>query len=272
MVDIPFPYRDAPRNLLFVNSTFQCLLGIVVFFIGFLFLKKFLKRRTKALQWISLTYLFFGFSIFLAGLQALIAWWQYENVTNPDPLVYGIPLFVGSLRWPLNALAYPLSMLSLLFLLFFVKTVFNKPKREIVYVYTVASIIWIIHAIYNGLFVYIPKEQYKVGASSVSDIGLITFLILGTYVHAILAYYSNKGRKKEQDPIVRTGLTLMMISGVTVIFGYAVFVVHGVLKLNFEFIPWTIGTIAVFLIYLGFSMPEWFRRLLYKRYKLETLS
>ncbi len=258
--EIPFPYREVSKDLLLLNSVSQFLIGLIVLFIGTLFVKKYLERRTQALKWVSLTYLAFGFSVFIGSWQGLIAWWQYENVTNPNPLVYGLPLFIDDLSWPFNAIAYVINMFSLIFLMMFIRSVFEKPGRKFVHGYVVVGSLWILYALYQGIFVYIPEARYKEGGSSMGIIGLISFLLLGTLVHALLAYHAYRARQGEKDVVIRDGLTLIMLAGLTVLLAYVVFVVNGLFTLNLDFLAWLIGAIAVVFVYLGFTLPEWFRR------------
>ncbi len=264
---IPFPYREVPKDLLLINSTSQFLIGLVVLVIGGLLFKKYLERRTKALLYVSLTYLAFGISVFIGSWQGLIAWWQYDNVSNPNPLVYGMPLFIYGLTWPFNAIAYLINMLSLMFLMLFVHSVFSRPERRIVIGFNALALAWIlIFPIGNGIFIYVPTKQYEAGGSSVTFLGLVIFLLLGTFVHVMLALYANAARKREKDPVVRKGLALLTLAGLTVLLAYVVFVVNGLMKLNLDFIAWTVGTFAVIFVYLGFGMPEWFKNLLKRRY------
>ncbi len=265
--DISFPYAEVPKDLLFINSVSQFLIGLVVLGIGALFLKKYLERRTKALQYVALTYVTFGLSLVIGSWQGLIAWWQYDNVVNPHPLVWGLPLLVGNLTWPFNAIAYGFNMASLILLMLFIESVFERPRRTLVLAYMIIGILWIIiFPVGNGIFLYIPTGQYKTGGSSVTFIGLVTFLILGSIAHGLLTSYALEARKREKNPLVRDGLSLLALAGLTVLFAYLVFVVNGLLTLNFDFLAWIVGVIAVIFVYLGFGMPDWFVKYLKRRH------
>ncbi len=279
---VPFPYGNIPRPILFLNGFLQEIIGIAVIGIAILFYLKYREKRTAPLKYLTLTFFTFGLGIFVGGIAPVLSWIYYDSA-SPDPLVYGLPIpltnffpieklqsapFYGFLRWPFNGIGYQIAMLSNIFMMQFLYSIFRKPEKKIVTAYTIICILWMIGTSFYTIFIYGLALEFPQTGSSVSPVGAALLLVIGGFVYSLLGIYSHSAAKKEQDALVRTGFRLIEAAAIATLLSYLIFVTNTVLSLNLDFVAWLMGFITVALIYLGFVMPEWLRNWLKKRYNI----
>lgn len=253
------PYSTVPKGLLFLNSTVQIILGVLILIVAVLALQKYLKVKSRALLYLTLTIITIAIAYLLSGFGTFTSYLEYSAPINPNPIVFGIPIFfIKDAYWPLFNIAYSFGMLSFIFMMYFSATIFQKPEKLVLYIYTVLGVLWIFYATYNAIFIYGLQDNFDPKLSSVGSFGLVTFLLMGLVVYIPIFIVSYKASGNESELIIRRGLQLIAGSTVCIVIYLALFALNGILGLNLDLIPLFFAFIASVLLYLGYVMPDWF--------------
>ncbi len=259
------PYSLVPKNLLFLNSTTQIILSVLILIVTLLALRKYLIVKSKALLYLTLTIFTIAIAFLLGGVGAFTSYLQYSHATNPDPIVFGLPItFIKGAYWPLFNMSYFFGMLSFIFMIHFSANVFQKPGRTVLYIYTILGILWTIYSTYYAIFIYGMEQNFDPKVSSVGLLGVVTFFLMGLVVYIPLLIVSYNASRKENDPVIKRGLQLIAGSTIAIILYLGLFALNGVLGLNLDIIPIFFAFLATILLYLGYVMPDWFVKRLRK--------
>ena len=259
------PYSEVPKDLLLLNSTTQIILSLLILIVAILAFKKYLKVKSKALFYLTLTIVTIGTAFLLGGIGAFTSYLQYSNAINPDPIVFGLPIFfIKDAYWPLFNMAFFFGMLSFIFMINFSHNVFQKPGKLVLTLYTILGLLWMLYATYYAIFIYGLEQNFDPGVSSVGSVGLVTFFVMGLVVYIPLFIVSFRTSQNENEPVIKRGLQLIASSTVAIILYLGLFALNGILGLNLDLIPIFFAFLATVLLYLGYVMPDWFVKRLRK--------
>ena len=240
---------------LFWYGWIQLLSGAIVFMIGVLFVLKYLQRRQKVLLTTSLGFIFLGSGIFIGAL-------GYISALHAPTFQLGLSLLGGHVFW--NTLGLSIAILSSVSLQFFSNYVFQRPRKTFVYLLGFFDILLSVYLFSFATFEFtapLQGEQYR----PAPQIVLLAFLILLLVPWIIILFRSYEFRKKEQDRIVRIGLTSILTGSFLTIISMIFYVLNAALRQKLEPLVWILGAISALIVYLGFGMPGWFRRLIQKQ-------
>jgi hypothetical protein len=192
------------------------------------------------------------------GLGPLFGWMNYSS-TTPDPIVYGVPL-TGDTRWFLSNIGFQLAMVSNILLLMFIQELFRKPSKLWVNLYTGLSVLWMIATTYYGIFIYGIEKNYPAEESSVSFLGNVTFLLFSVVIYFLIFWYFRVMSDFQKDPVLKTGSKIVSYGGIAIILTYVLFVIDNVMNLYMSSIVWLCALMALVVLYLGYTMPNWLQK------------
>ena len=209
-----------------------------------------LKRKKGTVYFLTGFFLFSAVGMILLGLPILMV-----LEMNPIPqIVYGIPLGNGLYIWWTN-FSYIFISLGAISMLYFIKTVFEKPNKIITLIYIALIIVFNIWSIYHGIFVF------EGGESSLTLPMAALYLGLNLFMWLLLFVYGWKTSRRSRKNVFRTGMVMISMSGLSMIVSFFL-IVAGILFVPIRIYAQIFNILTAFLIYLGYFLPSWFRNLL----------
>lgn len=257
---LDYPYQEWAPDILWTYITVEIVTILVLFIISGLFWRKYFEKHSHEVQLLGILTSCMAIS-FLLGLIP-----QILSLTAPDlPIINGIPVFYQDRRLWWTNIAYVFISISNLCLFKFNQAIFRKPSQKTLRFYLILVIIFNIWSFYHGIFVVEP------GVPSLTLPLSIMFLLLQFYVWGFLFFHAYRDYRRVEPSMYREGLKMIVFSALCMIFSFITYVINVLLKtqvitiLNFAFYNFT-----VFLIYLGYILPPWYRQRLMKRYPPAT--
>jgi hypothetical protein len=254
-----YPYQDQsifdPQNFL-VMTILQSICALVLIFLGILILEKYKKKKVKEIS--NLAYMFF-----LMGISFLSATIPFYFVyVNPyNHFIFGIPITNKNSFWWTN-LGFMFMSFSIIFLFRFMNSLFKIQKLTIYRIYLLLILIFIIWNFYQGTF---NKEN---GGSLPLELAVL-FLIIGFLPWLMLGFLSIKLFRQVEPSVHRAGVLLIFLSSVCTVISYTMFIIPSLVTLPisgklFELIYWIFFLFNSILFYIGYILPEWFKKIYFR--------
>nr|MDO8080796.1 hypothetical protein [Candidatus Freyarchaeota archaeon] len=260
-------------NLLYQLIIYEILIAVLLLVIGVIFAVRWREKRSAALKYLALTYFVFIFGALFAayghtiytkywGLMILdYAWVPYLltgyiiplNIPRAilifDPTVLSIVLhFEGYpttlvYQWSASLIA---AAIGHLFIYLFTLSAFKEVKRKYVAPY----------AIFIGavIFVLIVNLYITINWFLAFTVGLVT--------QGTLIYYAIKAMRLTESKLYKRGFLLISFTAVIFILFFGCYLVDSLLGgwTIFLFVGWTLVLISAIPTYVGYVLPDWFRR------------
>lgn len=250
-------------NLIIIaNIIGQFIVSLLVFLLTMLTLRQYLYLHSIPLKWLTLTFFFLGLAIFIGVIPIFVPLILYGSL-HSDTSMYRIPFIVVQTGLPFENIAWIAFMVSSICMFLFIISVFEKPTKVWLYIYSFFVSMWILATSYYGSFIYIGTTPI---GPSISLVGEITIPIFLFVVYALLSYNSFKLAKITQESVIKVGFYFIALAAILIYMNLYFYLILQVFMLNF--IAWTISLIALLFIYLGFLMPPWFVKFLKRHYNL----
>lgn len=245
------PYEEFDQTLLLYQAILQLVAFGVVMFLSAILWVRVKQRKTSEVKLLALAFTLLAISFLAATIPQLFCLFDRSN-----DLIFGIPLGGGSHLWWTN-FSMVLISISSISLFKFMQLVFQKPGNRAFWVYLAANVAFMVWNIYEGVFLYVP------GAGSMSLPLSVLFLLIVFYLWASLFRYALQVTRRVEKSIYRTGMYLIAVSAILLIASYLSWVLN-VLLPAFRFFAvayWIFYIATAFLLYVGYILPNWFRRL-----------
>ena len=244
---------------------FELIVAIVVVIIGVVILLRWIDRRTRPTLYLSLSLFAISSAVFIAffGLFSWFITWISSgmgSVLSPDFYSLSLPL------------GFSMVVAYNVFLFLFTIHIFSDKNEKKVIPFIIVGILLIV-------FLFLPNNYYGINnipgvdVPSVRAISNGLFLAYNTVICVILAYYAFKEARQTENKVTQRGfeaigtgqilnivIFLMFLFDAIIIFlypespGYSIFI----------YIAWSSALIASFLFYLGYILPDWFKKLIEK--------
>lgn len=235
--------------------------AIFAFFLAGLIWNKYLKKKTVMLKYLSLALTFLALAVFVDPF--IVMFTQNNDV---------VPAFSVLGNWSLaSTLPFAMSAIANVFILLFVKQVFFKDKNA-AWIYPIV-IAEIAVGFLTVLFGILGEDTLIV---------LLLHVVLTITTYFILFANANRIASrvdKNTDPVGYHGMRIIALSALFLVFTIVAFILHEVSyaipELNvaltsvsfFEggcsyFVPmgWFLAIVSALFLYLGYGMPDWFKR------------
>ncbi len=221
-----------------------------------------------------LTLLIINFLMLSAGM-ALIAVPTFSallrgTIGDSNYLIYGIPIGGGyQVYW--SDIAYSLMILSSCCILLFDKELFvhrdlfKKHQRILFPIYYIGIVIFIIWALYIGIFEFSNPSDPNYLESLSTGPGIL-FIVLSVFPWIVLFIYARKDLTsiRTEKTLYVVGFKLIESSGIIMTISDIAYLVEGFFTdpnvysiFDVVIIAFYIG--AMFLLYIGFRLPDWFK-------------
>jgi hypothetical protein len=251
------PYSEYDPFYLKIQIAAELLLTFeLLIIVGFL-IQRLIERKKPEIKYLIGVMLFLGLGVGFSAVPMILCLWAPQI-----ELVYGVPLFIGELRLWWSNVSYLLMTTSCFFLMCFTHIVFKKLSSRTLWIYLILDIGFNIWSIYYGIFVYQPQQ------ASLTTIMAVYFLFLALFSWGTLFHYARLDAKKLDPSIFKTGLYLVGYSALFTFIGYLIWAVSMITKTTQQLGPmiWFLNCFTGFLLYLGYTLPNWFKKLLSKKY------
>ncbi|WXG39541.1 MAG: hypothetical protein WED07_01680 [Candidatus Freyarchaeum deiterrae] len=247
---------------------YEFLITALVLFVSANFIWRFWKVRKIALIYLALTFILFALAAFfvawshinhLSIYPILIQDWIYDGYVFPFRILghfysnlsdWFIILTQGWLTGSIYIFTFSFALADLanLFLYAFSLEAFLQKKRKWMALYSAA---------FAPLFIY-PLIFFNVTSSFI----LATIVGLMTYIPLI--YLAVKAFRESDKKLSRYGFVMIALTSVFLALFFVFFFIEAVLTEGWSIyvpIAWTMGLIASIFAYIGYVLPNWFRRL-----------
>ena len=211
--------------------------------------QRYLRRKRDATLYLSVAFTSYATSVLLT---AIGKWLQFGLNIDPEVTSYA-DFFI--------LLAYTFTALSNVYLFAFIDTIFlNKGIKAILP-------IAILNSISIGLF--IPAISLKQGSYAATTPIVLYHALNTIFLMCILTYVSLRERKKSDEKLPKIGFLLIAFYGVFNLllflsFGIDLAIVYLTEKgySPFYYLSWVFALLGLICGYLGYIMPDWFKKLI----------
>lgn len=245
----------------FPAMIFELITFILSFYISSIILLKWREHKNIATLYLSLALFSITFAVLIVftGLASWFFTWIFAvpNISVISPAYYPITLPLG----------YCLVIIYDIFLFLFTSQIFFMGKNE------KKVIPFVIIGIILAILLWLPTNYWGVNIMlfdppSTRTLVLALYLLYNVIIYIILASYAFKEAKKSEDKEHRIGFQAIAYGQISNIIVFIFFLLDAfLLLLNptspgysiFTYLAWACALFAVFLFYLGFILPTWFR-------------
>lgn len=258
LIVMAVPYAEFNESLLLAQTIAELVLTIEFFIILIILIKRYRVRKKEELGYLIKVFLSMMIGIGLSTIPMILCMADVDIYLN-----YGIPLFVnGAALWWSN-FTYLMMTIASIQILKFTMTLFKKPSDRVFKIYVVLVIAFNIWSIYFGIFEYEPGDR------SLTIPMAALFILLEFYAWFQLFSASRRDAKRVEKSIYQLGLSLIYISAGLMLVGFILWTFSMITGLHQQMgaIIWTINCFTGFLLYIGYTLPPWFRKLFEKRYQ-----
>ncbi len=228
------------------------LVALIMIYLSFRIFLKYKKRKNRATLYLFFSFLFYGLGAIITVIFTYIQF--FSNV--PGSVVTWANLGISS--------GYIFTSTSNCFLFAFVNDVFLDWDRIFNYIYAIAN------GIVIGLI--IPHISYSPTTyQEISDYFHL-YVLFTIIVYILLIVKSLKESKKSVEKLPKLGFRFIAYYAITIIFVFVFFAIDALLGgvgniypkgySPFFYVGWSLVIIAFFFGYLGYVMPQWFRKLI----------
>jgi len=237
------------NNVPILAPIVETIVAIFMFLLVFSVWKRYLKRKKEATAHLAICFTSYATGMLLT---AIGKWLQFGLDIDPEVTSYA-DFFI--------LLAYTFTALSNVFLFAFTNGIFLNNKIKYLIPIT------ILNSISIGLF--IPRISIKQGSYANAFLIVLYHAFNSIIIMVILIWLSLKERKKTKEIIPRTGFLLISLYGFFILllflsFGIDLAIVSTTGKgySLFYYLSWFFALVGLVSGYLGYIMPDWFRKVI----------
>ena len=235
---------------------------IFSFLIATVILLKWRERRTVATLYLSVALYSLSFAVFFAF--SGVAAWFFDWSTSGFPRVNSPAYYPVSLP-----LGYSMVIVYDIFLFLFTIQIFlDKDNKKIIPVILVGIIM--------GSLLWLPANYWGVDPSMLDPPSTRTmatgiYMIYNVIIYVILSHYAFRESKQTEEREYQVGFQAIAIGQITNIMIFVFFLLDSIMLMLdpgsmgfsiFIYLGWISAFVAIFLFYIGFILPQWFRNLL----------
>ena len=251
-----YPYEEWDPVLLRDQTTIQLLVVGVIFVVCLFFWKRFKEKQKDEIKLLAITISALDLAFIIATIHMLMA----VNENHND-IINGIPIFWGTGHIWWTNLSYIFVSIASMCILRFIQLLFKKPPQKTYTFVLIANIGINLWSLYHGSVIVVP------GIPSLTLPMSIIWLLITVYVWGMLFVYSYHDYTRLEPSIFKVGLGLISVSAFCMIISYALYAVYSVFKMQeLGKIYYIFYIFTALLIYVGYILPQWLRRLLSKKY------
>lgn len=259
-------------DILFQLVIYEILMAVLLFAFGVVFAVRYRERKRAAIKYLALTYIMFTFGALFAAYGHLIytKYWAlilmdyllpymltgffvpfelgrivllFDRITLT--LVYyleGYPLFLVY-QWSAALIA---AMIGHLFIFLFTLEAFKEVKKRYVAPYIV----------FLGVVI-----AFLLGNEYITFNWFLAF-VLGLITQGLLIYYAIKAMRITDSKLYKRGFLLVSFTAVLFILFFLSYLIDSVTGgwSIFLFVGWTLALVSAVPTYIGYLLPDWFRR------------
>lgn len=239
-------------TLEFIAFIFSFIIALLIFF-------KWKERKTIATLYLALALFSISAAVFVAfiGLAGWFLTWTSSILPVNSPVFYPISLPLG----------YSFVLVYDAFLFLFTIHIFlDEDEKKVIPV--------IIPGIFVAVLIWLPSNYWGVDPSifdppSTRSLSMGIFMLYNVIIYIILAFYAFREAKKSEQREYQVGFKAIAWGQITNILIFVFFLFDAIIVvLNpgspgfsiFIYLGWICALIAVFLFYIGFILPDWFRK------------
>ena len=241
-------WRDIPA----LAPIIETIAALVMGFVAFRSTQKYFQRKREPLFYLTLSLILYALGVLSTAtgkwLQAFLPGVNPETTTYSDPFIL---------------IAYCFSAAGNMFLFAFIDDIFLERKKRLLMLVTA------LNAITIGLMIpqISTEKNTYLNALNATIFHAVNSLIVGI----TLAYLSFREMKKSQEKVARIGFFLIGSFGVLLLMVFASFGVDLLLialKISegysiFYYLAWLFEALTSLCGYIGYIMPNWFKKLVH---------
>ena len=251
----------------FPAMIFELITALIIILIAIVVFRKWRERKTVATLYLSIALFCIGIAAFIAftGLLSWMITWIANGYANTySPAYYPVSL----------PLAYFFVIPYNIFLVLFTIQIFlDKDNKK--------AIPFIIAGIIIGVLLFLPTNYWGVDVIEGVDppstrvIVFVIFLLYNAIVYILMIYLAFRESKRTEQELYKKGFQAIAFGFIMNLLVFVFFMGDSILLLLnpgsigfsiFISLAWSTAIVAGFLFYIGYIMPEWFR----KRYEKKT--
>ena len=243
---------------------FELVTAIIVTILGIIILIRWADRRTRPTLYLSLALFSIAAAVFIAfsGLMSWFFTWignGMGSVLSPDFYSLSLPL------------GYSFVVAYDVFLFLFTIHIFSDKNEKKVLPIAIVGVILI------GLL-FLPNNYWGTnqGAGDLPSIRTVTlalFLVYNMILYVILTYYAFSEAKQADNKVTKRAFQAIAGGQILNIVVFIMFLGDAIIILLdpaspgysfFIYLAWLSALLATFLFYLGYILPDWFKKLIEK--------
>ncbi|MHA1379524.1 MAG: hypothetical protein ACTSRG_14215 [Candidatus Helarchaeota archaeon] len=255
------PYKEDifSFGIHFSAMMLELIVFIFSFLIALIIVFKWRERRTIATLYLALALFSISGAVFVAFL-GLFSWFLvWSSAIIPyvnSPVIYPISL----------PFAYSFVIIYDIFLFLFTIHIFlDKNEKKIIPV--------IIIGIFVATLLWLPTNNWGLDTTpmdppSTRTISMLIYMLYNVVIYIILAFSAFRESKKTDQKEYQVGFQAIALGQIANILIFVFFLFDSVLLIInpnspgfsiFIYLGWICALVAVFLFYIGFILPSWFR-------------
>ncbi|NHI94050.1 MAG: hypothetical protein EAX96_16290 [Candidatus Lokiarchaeota archaeon] len=244
--------------------SFELITAIILIILGTAIFIRWIDRRTRPTLYLSLALFSITIAVFIVftGLFSWFLTWIISGmgaVYSPDLYVFSLPL------------GYSFVVGYDIFLLLFTIHIFSdKNEKKVIPVAIIGAILIIL--------LFLPTNYWGTNESlgdpvSIRTLTLGLFLVYNMVIYIILTNYAFREAKHADKKVTRRAFQAIGIGQILNILIFIMFLGDAILLLLdpsspgysiFVYFAWTFALVATFLFYLGYILPNWFKKIIEK--------
>lgn len=248
-----------------VAMVFELIASLAILFIAIKIFKRYRERETTATLYLAIALFSISAAAFFAftGLASWLGSWvaaDFAPTTSPEYYNYSLPI------------GYFFVIPYDIFLILFTIHIFLDKDNKKVIPFLICGII-------IGVLLFLPTNYFGVDPepsdpTSTRIIILGLFLLYNAIVYILLTYFAFRESKRTEQEIYRRGFQAIGIGFVANLLVFVFFLIDSILILFepgspgysiFVDLAWICGFVAAFCFYIGYILPDWFRKRIEKK-------
>jgi hypothetical protein len=260
-------------DILYQLVIYEIFMAVLLLAFGVVFAVRYRERKRAAIKYLALTYIMFTFGALFAAYGHLI-YTKYWSLILMDYLLpsiltgYFVPFEFGRIflifDWLNTQLVYNLegyflllvyqwsasliaAAIGHLFIYLFTLEAFKEVKRKYVAPYII--------------FLGVVISSLLINIENITTNWALAFA-LGLVTQGLLIYYAIKAMRLTDSKLYKRGFLLVSFTAVLFILFFASYLIDSVTGgwTIFLFVGWTLALISAVPTYIGYLLPDWFRR------------
>ena len=242
----------------------ELIVAVIVFSIGIMIFRRWRDRRTKPTLYLSLAMFSVGSAVFLAFLNLFI-WFINWIIAGMVPIYNTRP---SELCVPV---AYSCIIPYVIFMFLFTIHIFSdKNEKKVIPVMIAGAIIIVTF--------FLPQNYWGL-APEAGDPPKIQAIVLGIYliynliIYGILFNYAYKEAKRSEEKVTRRGFQIIALGQLANMCVFIFFLIDSLYSTFnpahvgytiFIYLAWSSALVGAICFYLGYILPDWFRKIIAK--------